>query len=97
MTERVLKVVTNHTQTRRLHIVERADGRFGFREEARVFDDKGRVWTTDWQVVRSRYAPGCDRAISAEIQARAAVPWFASLDAYAVDRSVHRVALRKIA
>jgi hypothetical protein len=70
VTERILKTFTRPDGRRRVVILRRADGCFGFREDRRFTTPSGSKWGP-----LIRYSTICDSAETAEREARAAVDW----------------------
>src|SRR5262249_19801698 len=48
MAGRIAKTLTNAEQTRRVHIVQRAGGLYGLREETRIYDLDEATWSPIW-------------------------------------------------
>ena len=71
MTGRILKCLTDRTNpAKRIVIVERPDGLYGFRQDRLVVTRLGEKW---WPFLR--YPTICGSAEIAEREARAQIPW----------------------
>jgi hypothetical protein len=73
MAPQVVKTLLRADGKRRVVIIQREEGLFGFREEQFITSPAGERWGR-----LAPYSTICDTAEAAEREARAAVPWLRS-------------------